>query len=194
MKIVLKSVVSSILIIQVLLMPVMTMQQAFAASPFDSAGSPMVSTPGAVAPALGSGRDAAASVSAYQTGGYFTDSYGNILMNVNVWGNVNRPGQVIVPEGADVALLISLAGGPTEKANLKKIRVNRIQPDENGKMTYLLNLEKYAKEGDRSMLLAMQPNDTVIIPKSKALDFMGILGALAIGVSVYSIIDSITTD
>ncbi|MCF8383442.1 MAG: SLBB domain-containing protein [Chlorobium sp.] len=187
MKIVLKRIVSSILIIQVLLMPVMTIQ-AFAASPFDSAGSPIGSTPGTAAPAAVSGRDAAASISAYQTGGYFTDSYGNILMNVNVWGNVNRPGQVIVPEGADIALLISLAGGPREDANLKKIRINRAMPDENGKTTYQVNLDKYAKEGDRSMLLAMQPNDTVVVPKSNSLNLLGLLGVISLSASIYALL------
>lgn len=186
MKIVLKSIIACVLIIQVLMMPMMTMD-VFAAPPFDSLGTPSASTP-AAASGTGHAVDASSSFSSYQTGGYFTDSNGNILMNINVWGRVNRPGQVVVPEGADIAQLISLAGGPSERANLKKVRINRAQPDENGKMTYSLNLDKYAKEGDRSMLLALQPNDTVIIPESRALDAVGVLGLIGLAVSIYSVV------
>lgn len=185
MKIALKNIIAGILILQVFMLPMMT-KQVFAASPFESTASPLMSTP---ASAANNTMGTAASYSAYQSGGYFTDSYGNILMNVNVWGSVNRPGPVVVPEGADIALLLSLAGGPADGANLKKIRVNRAQPDESGKMTYRLNLETYAKEGDRSMLMAMQPNDTVIIPKSKAIDFLGVLGVIGAAVGIYSVFD-----
>lgn len=188
MKTVLKRVISSVLIIQVLLMPGITIT-AFAAAPFDAAGSPMVSTPSATATGLSGTKDSVSPFSAYQTDSYFTDSYGNILMNINIWGEVGKPGQLVVPEGSDISTLISLAGGPLEDANLKKIRVNRFQPDENGKMTYLINLKTYTQTGDRSSLIALQPNDTVIIPKSKALTFLDILGVIGVGVGMYSVLD-----
>jgi len=74
---------------------------------------------------------------------YFTDALGNILMNVNVWGEVYKPGQVVVKENADIAAVLSLVGGPKDSANLKKVRVNRQLPDENGKQTYEVNLKDY---------------------------------------------------
>lgn len=174
----LKRVVSSILIVQALMMPVFTIT-AIAASPFESTGSPVPTQPSAGATGYGS--------TPYQTTNYFPDASGNILMNVNVWGNVGRPGQVTIPEGADISTLISLAGGPTNEANMKKIRINRSFPDENGKMTYLIDLDRYAKTGDRSMLIALQPNDTIIIPKSKGIDFAMVIGIIATAASVYAI-------
>jgi len=103
-------------------------------------------------------------------------------------GNVNVPGPQAVPEGADIASAISLAGGASNSANLEKVRLNREQPDEYGKSTYLLNLSKYAKAGDRSMLIELQPNDTIIVPESHALTFMEILEVLAGGFAVYSVL------
>jgi hypothetical protein len=180
MKIVLKSLVACILIIQVLVMPVMTME-VFAAPPFDSLGSSQSES--------GSGRsgdkNGGSPLSPDRAEGYFVDGNGNILMNINVWGFVGRPGQVTVPEGSDISSLISLAGGPTGHYNLGKIRINRAYPDEKGKMTYLVNLNNYVKSGDRSMLIDLQPNDTVIIPENKAVDLATFLSILGLGLTSY---------
>lgn len=191
---VLKIIISSVLIIQVLMMPVFTIT-AIAAQPFDSLGSPIPVQPSASAPTLmhrspasGTAPGTAAIPYSYQTSNYFSDTSGNILMNVNVWGNVGRPGQVTVPEGSDISTLISLAGGPTNEANLKKVLVNRAYPDENGNMTYFINLDKYAKTGDRSMLIALQPNDTVIIPQRRSIDVLPtVIGIIGLAVSVYAV-------
>ncbi len=179
----LKHVVSSILILQVVMMPAFSIN-AIAAPPFDSLDSPVPVLPHSA----GTPRGTSAIPFSYQTSNYFSDASGNILMNVNIWGNVGRPGQVTVPEGADISTLISIAGGPTEDANLKKIRVNRAYPDEHGNMTYFINLDKYAKSGDRSMLIALQPNDTVIIPEDRSIDLLPtVLGLLGLAVSVYAV-------
>lgn len=44
---------------------------------------------------------------------------------VHVWGEVNRPGQYVVPDGATVLDLISLAGGPNRFSNLSNVRLTR---------------------------------------------------------------------
>lgn len=115
---------------------------------------------------------------------YFTDALGNILMNVNVWGEVYKPGQVVVKENADIAAVLSLVGGPKDTANLKKVRVNRQQADENGKQTFNVNLKEYYKEGDRSTFVALKPNDTIIIPEDKGIDTDMVLRIVGIAVSV----------
>jgi len=124
---------------------------------------------------------------ASQTTPYFTDSYGNILMNVNVWGTAVHTGPITVPEGSDLATVISIAGGPAKDANMAKVRVNRSQPDRDGKMTYLVDLKNYMNAGDHSMLFDVQPNDTIIIPERKTIDSGLILGIIAVGVSIYSL-------
>jgi hypothetical protein len=153
----------------------------------DPAASPTATAtataPGSVTSIIQSGSAGYAS----QSTPYFTDSYGNILMNVNVWGTAVHTGPITVPEGSDLATVISIAGGPAKDANVKKIRVNRSQPDRDGKMTYLVDLKNYMNAGDRSMLLDIQPNDTIIIPERKSFDSGLILGIIAVGVSIYSI-------
>jgi hypothetical protein len=183
MKIALKRLVSTIVIAQYLAIPIMSVESV-AAPTANSTGSKATVTSGA-------SRGTTITLSspqAFQNTPYFTDEYGNILMNVNIWGNVNVPGPQAVPEGADIASAISLAGGASNSANLEKVRLNREQPDEYGKSTYLLNLSKYAKAGDRSMLIELQPNDTIIVPESHALTFMEILEVLAGGFAVYSVL------
>lgn len=171
--------IATLLAIQMLTIPFMSVG-IIAAPPFDDLGSPMATPPPA-------GTGSTEATRSYQTDNYFTDAAGNILMNVNVWGHVAHPGQVTVPEETDISTLISLAGGPSADANLKKIRLNRAHPDDNGNMTYMINLEQYAKKGDRSMLIALQPNDTIIVPENKALDTATILGIIGAALSIYAI-------
>ena len=63
---------------------------------------------------------------------FFTDERGTILMNVNVWGHVNRPGRHIVFDGIDIATLLSVVGGPKSGASLNKVKIFREVPDGNG--------------------------------------------------------------
>jgi len=183
---VLQSTISAILIVQILMLSVFSIQ-VVAAPPFDSLESP-IATPPAATPVPGAASPGTGAVPyVYQTENYFTDTSGNILMNINVWGYVGRPGLVTVPAGSDISTLISLVGGPGPDANMKKIRLNRSHPDENGNMTYQINLDRYAKTGDRSMLIALQPNDTIIVPEDKALDLSTALSILGVVISVYAI-------
>lgn len=114
----------------------------------------------------------AAALPAYgaQIDTYFTDSMGNILMYVNVVGEVYKPGQQIVRQDADLSTLLSLVGGPKDDANLEKVRLLRYKPDENGKQTYEIDLENYFETGDRSQFVELKPSDTLVIPEDKGLD------------------------
>jgi hypothetical protein len=98
---------------------------------------------------------------------YFTDDYGNILMIVNVLGEVNKPGQIVVRENSDFPTIFALAGGLKEHANLTKVIISRKEPDNNGKQGYQLNLREYYDHGDRSGFIALKPNDTIIVPEKK---------------------------
>lgn len=182
MKISFKRLVSTIVIGQCLAIPITSVQ--LVAAPGDA----IQNVQSTSVSGLGVGTSGqGAPTTSIQRAPYFTDSYGNILMNVNVWGNVVHGGPIAVPEGSDISTAISLAGGPVNGANLAKVRVNRATPDESGKMTYLVDLKTYAKEGNRSTLIELQPNDTVIVPENKALGALGILGIIAAGASIYSI-------
>jgi len=177
-----KRLISAILVVHSMAIPI-TGAELLAAPPFDPQGSQTAAhASAATMPVVGR------TMPSDQSTPYFTDIYGNILMNVNVWGNAVHTGPITVPEGSDLATVISIAGGPSKGANLDKVRVNRTQPDRNGRMTYLINLNNYAQQGDRSTLIDMQPNDTIIIPENRTMDRVGfVLGIIAIGISAYTI-------
>ena len=96
---------------------------------------------------------------------YLTDDNGNIMMYVNIWGHVGKPGHHLVYEGIDLATLMSVVGGPKSGANMKKVRVYREIPEEDGTLVYHLDFEKFVSSGDRSEFIRIKPNDTIIIPE-----------------------------
>ncbi len=58
--------------------------------------------------------------SKYQIG---TDE--RLLITVHVFGEVQNPGEYLVPDNTNVLELISKAGGPTEYSNLKNVKITR---------------------------------------------------------------------
>ena len=96
---------------------------------------------------------------------YLTDEKGNIMMYVNIWGHVGSPGHHLVYEGIDLATIMSVVGGPKSGANMKKVRVYREIPEEDGTLVYHLDFEKFVSSGDRSEFIRIKPNDTIIIPE-----------------------------
>ena len=97
---------------------------------------------------------------------YMTDEKGNILMYVNVWGEVQTPGHHLVYEGIDLGTLLSMVGGTKAGANLKKVRIHREEPDENNLFTYEIDLSRFIMKGDRSNFVKIKPNDTIFIPSN----------------------------
>ena len=96
---------------------------------------------------------------------YITDSNGNIRMNVNIWGHVLQPGSHLVFEGIDMVTLLSMVGGPKAGANLDRIKLIREMPEQDGKLVYTINFNKFLNFGDRSNFIKIKPNDTIIIPQ-----------------------------
>ena len=97
---------------------------------------------------------------------YITDQEGNILIQINVWGHVKNPGHHIVYDGIDLITLLAAVGGPLSGANLKQITLIREEKDDNGKIIYELDLNKFYKSGSRSELVEILPNDTIIIEQT----------------------------
>ena len=97
---------------------------------------------------------------------YVSGPDGVIRMYVNVWGDVANPGRILVDEGIDLAVLLSLIGGPKKGANLKKIRVYHEYPDEQGKYINIIDLTDFIENGDRSKFINIQPNDTFVVQQT----------------------------
>ena len=96
---------------------------------------------------------------------YFSNSDGQIMMKVNVWGHVKIPGGHLVYDGIDLASLVSIVGGPETGANLKKIRLYREVPDQSGEIVYEIDFNEFIKSGNRGNFIKINPNDTIIIPQ-----------------------------
>ncbi|MGH7450073.1 MAG: SLBB domain-containing protein [bacterium] len=56
---------------------------------------------------------------------YYLGEQDELLIKVNIWGLVRRPGQYMVPKDTDLISLISFAGGPLDQARMKKVKVIR---------------------------------------------------------------------
>lgn len=115
----------------------------------------------------------------------FLGSDKELQMNVQIWGQVLKPGMYSVPQTTDLVGLISFAGGPTEYANLSNIRVVRTNPKPG---VLRVNLKSYMDTGNSKLQPVLKPGDTVIISGSLFYGFsrfVRIVSQLAIVANVY---------
>ena len=123
---------------------------------------------------------------------YLTDDNGNIMMYVNIWGHVGSPGHHLVYEGIDLATLMSVVGGPKTGANMKKVRLYREIPEEDGTLVHHLDFEKFVSSGDRSEFIRIKPNDTIIIPENFFNYFLTQVGTLNTLLSLFNLYFQLT--
>jgi len=119
---------------------------------------------------------------------FITDQFGVIRMYVNVWGHVNKPGSHLVYDGIDLASFLSMTGGPKQGANMEKVRIYRAEPDEDGKLIYIVDMEKFMNSGNRDNFIPIKPNDTIIIQQtvpSYILSNMGLATTLLTMLNLY---------
>ena len=92
------------------------------------------------------------------------------LLQVEVIGAVDKPGDVLVREGDDVAMAIARAGTATqERADLNNVTVTR----NNGsgqKTVSTVNLYDVLKKGDTTHDIIMQKGDVVYVPAGRKAD------------------------
>ena len=82
-----------------------------------------------------------------------------ILMPVNVWGEVRSPGVHMIPWDSDLRDALSAAGGPTSTADLSDVRIIL----EDFEITY--NLSDFL-DGEGAELPVLEPNATVYLDES----------------------------
>ena len=123
---------------------------------------------------------------------YLTDDKGNIMMYVNIWGHVGKPGHHLVYEGIDLATLMSVVGGPKSGANMKKVRVYREIPEDDGTLVYHLDFEKFVSSGDRSEFIRIKPNDTIIIPEKMSNYILTQVGTVNTFLSLFNLYFQLT--
>jgi hypothetical protein len=108
-----------------------------------------------------------------------------LLININLWGHVQRPGIYSIPSAYSIIDLISSAGGPLKTARLNDVRIIR-----QNQQVIKVDIEQFIKTGNRELLPFLQPGDTVIVSGSIADVFstiVGIMRDLAIIANVFVI-------
>ena len=58
---------------------------------------------------------------------YNTAKPGDVMMQVDLWGSVAKPGRYEVPATTDLIQLISYAGGPQEQSRLDNVKITRYE-------------------------------------------------------------------
>ncbi len=92
---------------------------------------------------------------------YILGSGDVLLVTVNLWGHVLKPGIYSVPSSYTLIDLISSAGGPLSTARLNDVRIVRKNQE-----VLKVDIEKFLKSGDIASLPPLQPGDTIIVSGS----------------------------
>lgn len=106
-----------------------------------------------------------------------------LLVTINLWGHVQRPGIYSVPSSYSLIDLISSAGGPLKTARLNDVRIVRKNQD-----VIKVDIDQFLKTGDIELLPVLQPGDTIIVAGSIQdifTRFVGIMRDLAIIANVF---------
>jgi len=120
---------------------------------------------------------------------YFLGTDDQLLIKVNIWGFVAKPGQYLVPSDTDLIALISFAGGPRDGAklgNIKLIRAKRYG-DEKEKIVDV-NVKQFIETGNENIIPRLQPDDTIIISGSTWFhinSFLGFVTKIATLLQIY---------
>ncbi|GAC1405358.1 MAG: hypothetical protein NVSMB64_10090 [Candidatus Velthaea sp.] len=90
-----------------------------------------------------------------------------IVFSVRVIGAVDKPGDVSLHEGDDLAMAIARAGTSTNSAaDLNHVVVTRTDPVSGKAIAREVNLYEILKQGDLSHDIKMEKNDLVYVPQS----------------------------
>ena len=93
---------------------------------------------------------------------YYLGNSDELLVPVNIWGFVQRPGQYMVPNNTDLISLLSYSGGPREGAKISNIRIVRANA-QTGTKVWKVNVRKYIETGDERIIPVLKPGDTIIV-------------------------------
>ncbi len=89
-----------------------------------------------------------------------------LTIDVNVWGEVSRPGRYTVPDYTDLLSLLSFAGEPTDDAKLDKIKI--IRTLDGREEVIHIDLKRFLATADANLIPPLLPEDTIILPYSSS--------------------------
>jgi polysaccharide export outer membrane protein len=107
------------------------------------------------------------------------------VIRVSVLGEVRSPGLLSVEPGTNLIHLITLAGGPTERANMRAVRVIRAG------RPYEVNLES-ALSGSAAGRVVLFSNDVVFLDRKRGLTRENLSFGMNLLTAVLSIVSVVT--
>ena len=119
---------------------------------------------------------------------YYLNEANELLIRVNIWGRVGRPGQYYVPAETDLVALMSLAGGPGSRSRLSDVHVVREADENNQQEVLTVNVRKYIKTGDKRLIPDLKPEDTIVVHGSAwqlVADVTSVIGQMVVVANVY---------
>lgn len=126
-------------------------------------------------------------------GGYFNYSDPEAVnIKVAVWGWVRYPGKYTVPSYTTVSDLLSLAGGPTDAADLEDLRIYRVNEDSTQSMikfNYNDLLYESKLQARYRKVPKLDAGDILVIPGEPRLYFRD---HFSIWMSLFSVLISLT--
>lgn len=100
------------------------------------------------------------------------------LIRVTVQGAVNRPGAYLIPPTASLWEMIELAGGPTEKSELKNMFTER------GGRVAIKNLLRSFESGYSLQDIGIRTGDQIVVPSKNQFTYRDALGLITFGMNV----------
>jgi hypothetical protein len=88
---------------------------------------------------------------------------GELQVKVSIWGEVGAPGLYSIPEETDLTTLLSLAGGPSNDANLSQVKVVHAFPEP---AVSIVDLRDYFDSGNPEGIPIMKPGDMVHVKRT----------------------------
>lgn len=89
---------------------------------------------------------------------------GVVMMKVNLWGAVRRPGIHHIPVKTSLIELMSYAGGPSDTAIMDSITIKRTVGQEQKKIS--INLSEVIHD-QKVYDLVLKPDDIIVVPASQ---------------------------
>ncbi len=99
------------------------------------------------------------------------------------WGEVKSPGRFVFERPTNLMEALGVAGGATDRARLKHVML--LRPDQ-PPLTFDLSAKQLEQKGPP--LIALQPTDTIVVPKKRTPDFNAVflfLTAITAATGVY---------
>ncbi len=115
---------------------------------------------------------------------------GPTISTVAVYGEVLRPGTVQYQRGLRLSDYVALAGGPTDRANLKKVKV--VRNTQTGVQVYTVNLGEILKKGIDRNNFELKAGDWIYIGRRFAINWTYILQVATLSLTAVNLYITIT--